>query len=73
MTEPRIKTHLESIVEVANFAEVVKELVDASLVVLHKGVEGHHIRFFGVRGLICQVLQHLGDLKPMSETETYVR
>lgn len=39
----RMRTHFEGVIEVANFAKIVQELVDACLVVLNEGVQGDHI------------------------------
>jgi hypothetical protein len=57
------KTCLKSFVEVADFAEIIQELVDPGFIVLYKRIESHHVRLLRVGRLICQVLQHLGNLK----------
>lgn len=38
-----LKTNLEGIVKVSNFAKAVQKLVDSCFVVFHKGIEGCHI------------------------------
>ena len=49
-------SYLKSIVEVADFTEVVQELVDAGLVGFDEGVEGDHVSLLCVRWLVCEVL-----------------
>lgn len=56
------RTHLKSVVEVSDLAEVVQELVDPRLVVLHERVQRHHVCLLRVRRLVGQILQHLRDL-----------
>lgn len=53
--------YLQTLIKVANFAQVVEEFVYPGLVVLDKGVEGHHVGLLGVRRLVGQVLKQLGD------------
>lgn len=60
--EEDLSSYLKRVVEVTNFAEVVQELVNSSFVVFNKRIEGHHICFLRVGGLICKILKHLGDL-----------
>lgn len=53
--------YLQTLVKVANFAQVVEELVYPGLVVLDKGVEGHHVGLLGIGRLVGQVLEQLGN------------
>lgn len=41
-------THLKGIVEIADFAKIVQELVDPRLIVLDKWVQGDHVGFLGI-------------------------
>lgn len=61
------KTYLKCIVEIHHFTQSIEELVDTGFVVLNEGVERHHVRFFRIRRLIREILQHLGDLFESSE------
>ena len=60
------RTNLKSLIKVSDFAQIVQELIDASLVVLNEGIQRHHVRLLGVRRLIREVLKHLCDLNPKS-------
>lgn len=60
--------YLERFIEVANFTQIIEELVDASFVVLNEGVQRHHVGFLGVGGLVGQILQHFGDLEYSQKT-----
>jgi len=69
-TEWTIIVYLESIVEIADFAQIVQELVDARLVIFDERIEGHHILFLGIRRLVRQVLKHLRYLLDVSKRRT---
>jgi hypothetical protein len=55
----QVTTHLQSVVEVANLAQTVEELVDPRLVILNEWIQRDHICLLCVRRLICKVLEHL--------------
>jgi hypothetical protein len=40
--------YLERVIEIANLAKIVQELVDSSFVIFHEGVKGDHVSFLGV-------------------------
>ena len=56
------KHYLQALVEIANLAKIVEELVYPGLVVFDKGVESHHVSLLGVGRLVGQVLEQLGNL-----------
>lgn len=66
LRQRHILVHLKSVVEVANLAKVVQELVDSRLVVLDERVERDHVSFLGIRRLVGQILQHFRNLKRLS-------
>ena len=41
-------THLESIIKIADFTQIVQELIDTCLVIFDEGIEGHHVLFLGI-------------------------
>ena len=49
-------TDLQGIIKIPNLTQVVKKLVDASLIILNEGVKGHHIYLFRIRRLVCKIL-----------------
>lgn len=62
LAERHVLVHLQSFVKVADLTQLVQELVDALLVLLHKRVGRQHVAFLGIRGPVGQILQHLGNL-----------
>ena len=66
------KNNLQGIIEVSDLAKVIKELVDARLVILNKRVECDHIGFFCVGGFVSQILQHLSNLRNRSKSFGHV-
>jgi hypothetical protein len=62
LRQRHVLIHLERIVEVGDIAKRIEELVHPRLVVVDEGLERHHVSFFGVRGLVGEVLEKLGDL-----------
>jgi hypothetical protein len=63
LRQRHVLIHLERVVEVGDVAQRVEELVHARLVVVDEGLERHHVRFLGVRRLVGEVLEELGDLR----------
>lgn len=59
--QSHVLVHFERVVKVADVTERVQKVVHARLVVFHKPIQACHVGFFGVRGLVGQVLQHLGN------------
>ena len=59
--------HLESLIEIADLAQAVQELIDSRLVVFDERIEGHHVLFLGIRWLVRQVLEHLRYLFGISK------
>lgn len=56
------KTDLKGFVEVPNFAQIIEEEIDPSLIVLDKRIKGCHISLLGIRRLIRKVLKHFCNL-----------
>ena len=50
------KTNLQGIIKIPNLTQAVKKLVDASLIILNKGVEGHHICLLRIRRFVGKIL-----------------
>ena len=55
----QVITHLQSVVEVANLAQTVEELVDSRLVILNEWIQRDHVCLLCIRRFICEVLEHL--------------
>jgi hypothetical protein len=64
---PEAYTHLKGIIEIADLAQAVQELIDSGLVIFDKRIEGHHVLFFGIRWLVRQILEHLCYLLHVSK------
>ena len=60
----RGNAYLKCVIEVSHFAKIVEELVDTGLVVLDEWVQRDHVRFFRIRRLVGQILEHLRNLQP---------
>lgn len=57
------RKYFKSVIEIPDFAEVVEELVDARFIVFYEGVERDHVDLLRIRGLVCEILQHLRNLE----------
>jgi hypothetical protein len=60
-----VVVHFECFVEVLDLAQIEQKSVHAFFVLLDEGLEHGHVRFFGVGGLVSQILEHLCDLDEM--------
>ena len=49
-------TYLERFIEIPNLAQAVQKYIDSGLVILHKRIQCAHVRLFGVRWLIGEIL-----------------